>query len=179
MIDKSNIKTTDWLTKGMTDEQIQKEKDKAIKQADKELARIEKKERKKEMRAYRKMYRRHRKELIDLAKKDRDWDYGWLDEFVHTKIKHMYEYFSERNNVWQTDESLNEILEQLKHVLDLYDEMDGLWDNYESNRIENEDGSVTVTDEGAERYSYIRRREQELYEEIYSYIGKYIQWWWD
>ena len=133
----------------------------------------------KEIRAYRKMYRRHRKELIKLAKQDRDFDYGWLDEFVHIKIKHMYEYFSERNNVWQTDESLNEILEQLKHVIDLYEEMDGLWDNYESNLIKNDDGSVTVTDDGAKKYSAIRDREQELYEEIYSYIGKYIQWWWD
>lgn len=133
----------------------------------------------KEMRAYRKMYRRHRKELINLAKKDRDWDYGWLDQFVLTKIQHMYEYFSERNNVWQTEESLNEILDQLEHVLDLYEEMDSLWDDYESNLITNEDGSVTVTDEGGKKYSAIRNREQELYEEIYSYIGKYIQWWWD
>lgn len=133
----------------------------------------------KEMRAYRKMYRRHRKELVKLAKKDRDWDYGWLDEFVLTKIKHMYEYFSERNNVWQSDESLNEILEQLKHVLDLYEELDGLWDNYQSSLIKNEDGSVTVIDDGGKKYLVIKTREQELYEEIYSYIGKYIQWWWD
>ena len=132
-----------------------------------------------EMLAYRKMYRRHRKELIKLAKKDQDWDYGWLDEFVLTKIRHMYKYFSERNNVWQTDESLNEILGQLKHVLALYEEMDHLWDNYESVSIRNEDGSVTVTDEGAKKYLAIQNREQELYEEIYSYIGKYIQWWWD
>lgn len=32
MIDKSNIKTTDWLTKGMTEKQIQKEKEKALKE---------------------------------------------------------------------------------------------------------------------------------------------------
>lgn len=133
----------------------------------------------KEMRAYNKMYRRHRRELMKLAKKDRDWDYGWLDEFVLTKIRHMYEYFSDRNNVWQSDESLNEIIEQLKHVLDLYKELDGLWDNYESSLIKNDDGSVTVTDEGSKRYLAIKTREQELYEEIYSYIGKYIQWWWD
>lgn len=133
----------------------------------------------KEMRAYRKTYRRHRKELIKLAKEDRDYDYGWLDEFVRTKIKHMYEYFSERNNVWQSDESLNEILEQLRHVLDLYNEMDHLWDGYESNAIQNKDGSITVTDIGAKKYLDIRTREQELYEEIYFYIGKYIQWWWD
>ena len=179
MNDKTNIKTTDWLTKGMTDEQIQKEKEKAIKRADKELARIEKKERRASMRAYRKMYRRHRKELIGLARQDRDFDYGWLDEFVRVKIKHMYEYFSAGNNVCQSDESLNEILRQLTRVLDLYDEMDGLWDNYESNLIENGDGSVTVTDEGGKKYLAIRSREQELYEEIYSYIGRFIQYWWD
>ena len=34
MIDKTNIKTTDWLTKGMTDGQIQKEKREAIMSAD-------------------------------------------------------------------------------------------------------------------------------------------------
>ena len=133
----------------------------------------------KEMRAYRKMYRRHRKKLIKLAKEDRDFDWGWLDEFVHVKIKHMYEYFSEGNNVRQIDESSNEILGQLKYALDLYEEMDSLWDNYESNVIKNEDGSVTITDESCKKYSAIRNREQELYEEIYSYIGKYIQWWWD
>ena len=32
MIDKSNIKTTDWLTRGMTKKQIQKEKKKALKE---------------------------------------------------------------------------------------------------------------------------------------------------
>jgi hypothetical protein len=133
----------------------------------------------KEMRAYNKMYRRHRRELARIAKQDRDWDYGWLDEFVHTKIKHMYEYFSERNNVWQTDESLNEILEQIKHVLDLYDEMDHLWDNHTGGHTKNKDGSITPTEESTKSYIKIRNREQELYDEIYSYIGKFIQYWWD
>lgn len=133
----------------------------------------------KEMRAYRKMHRRHRKELVKLAKQATPFDYGWLDELVHTQIKHMHEYFVAGNNVLQSDESLNEILEQLKHALDLYDERDGLWDNYTSSAIKNKDGTVTVTDTGANRYLAIRNREQELYEEIYAYIGKYIQWWWD
>ena len=133
----------------------------------------------KEMRAYNKMYRKHRKELVKLAKKDRDWDYGWLDEFVLTKIRHIYEYFSERNNVWQTDETLNDILEQLKHVLDLYEELDHLWDDHIREHINNDDGSITPTEASANSYIKRRNREQELYEEIYSYIGKHIQWWWD
>ena len=43
MIDKSNIKTTDWLTRGISPEKLAKEKAKAIKSANKELAHREKK----------------------------------------------------------------------------------------------------------------------------------------
>ena len=179
MIDKSNIKTTDWLIRGISPEKLAKEKAKAIKQAERYMARQEKKERNKEMHAYRKMYRRHRKELVKHAKETREWDYGWLYDSTIMQIRHMYEYYSVGNNVWQCDESKNEILGQLKHVLDLNDELDHLWDNYESNIIENDDGSISVTERGHKKYAAIKDREQEIYEEIYSYIGKYIQWWWD
>ena len=133
----------------------------------------------KEMCAYHKMHRRHRKELVKHAKETREWDWGWLYDSTIMQIRHMYEYFSDGNNVWQVDESRLEIVEQLKHVLDLNDELDHLWDDYESNLIKNDDGSVTVSNEGHKKYAAIWDREQELYEEIYSYIGKYIQWWWD
>ena len=43
MTDKSNIKTTDWLTRGISPEKLAKEEAKAIKSANKELARREKK----------------------------------------------------------------------------------------------------------------------------------------
>lgn len=43
MIDKSNIKTTNWLTRSISPEKLAKEKAKAIKSANKELARREKK----------------------------------------------------------------------------------------------------------------------------------------
>ena len=115
----------------------------------------------KEMRAYRKMYRRHRREMVKLAKKVREWDYGWIDELVLTQIKHMHEYFSSGNNVWQTDETRLPIVEQLKHVFDLYDEMDGFWD------------SETMD------YRQAVNREQELHEEIYGYIGAHLREWWD
>ena len=173
------METTNWLTKGMTDEQIQKEKDKAIKQADKELARIEKKGRKKEMRAYRKMYRRHRKELVKLAKTIREWDYGWLYDSTIMQIRHMYEYYTESNNVYQVDESRLEIVAQLKHVLDLNDELDHLWDDHTGGHIMNEDGSISATDESLESFKQKMSREHELYEEIFAYIGRTIQWWWD
>lgn len=133
----------------------------------------------KEMREYRKMYRRHRKELIAHAKKIREWDYGYLHDSVMMQIRHMYEYYSAGNNILQSEESLNQIIEQLKQVLDLADELDHLWDTHNYDPIKNDDGSITTTEESANSYRKKSDREEELYEEIYSYIGKHIQWWWD
>ena len=115
----------------------------------------------KEIRKYCKMHRKHRKELIKLAKETREWDFGWLHDMVIMQIKHMYEYYSAGNLVYQSEESLNKVLESLKHILDLQNELDTLWDNCNE---KNED---------------LFRRENELYAEIYTYIGQNIQWWWD
>ena len=133
----------------------------------------------KEMRAYNKMYRRHRKELVKHAKETREWDYGWLYDSTIMQIRHMYEYYTESNNVHQVDESRLEIVEQLKHVLDLNDEMDHLWDDHFREYVKNGDGSISSTE--ASRKSYIEKsdREHELYEEIFAYIGKVILYWWD
>lgn len=115
---------------------------------------------KKSLHAYRKMHRRHRKELIQLAKEDREWDWYYLHDLVITKIKHMYEYYEKGDNVWQTDETRLQIIESLKHVLDLQDRIDKIWS-----------GEEAVMDKWL--------MEQQLYEEMYLYIGKNIQRWWD
>lgn len=115
----------------------------------------------KERRAYNRMYRRHRKELVKHAKKTGEWDWCWLHESVIMQIRHMYEYYSEGNNVCQTDESRLKILEQLKHVLDLDAEID------------------QVQNDLSEDFQKHEEREQGLYEELYSSIGKHIRWWWD
>ena len=105
----------------------------------------------KEMREYTKMYKRHRKTMIKLAKEDRDWDYGFMHDLVVTKIKHMYEYYSAGNNVCQSEESLNQILETLKCAIDLAEKIDN--------------GIIYV--------------DGKSYEKFYSYIGENIMWWWD
>lgn len=133
----------------------------------------------KEMRAYRKMYRRHRKELVKHAKETREWDYGWLYDSTIMQVRHMYEYYTERNNVWQTDETLVPIVESLGHVLALNDELDHLWDDHPRGYIKNEDGSISSTDEKLKSFSDKADREMELYAEIYSYIGQNIMYWWD
>lgn len=133
----------------------------------------------KEMRTYRKMYRRHRKELIKHAKETRAWDWCWLHDSVIMQIRHMHEYYSAGNNVWQTDETRLPIIEQLQHVLDLEEELNRLRDNHTSGCIKNEDGSITPTEECTKSYVEIRNREKELYEEIYSYISAHLREWWD
>lgn len=122
---------------------------------------------KKEKRAYKKMYRKHRKEMIRLAKEDRDFDWGYLHDLVITKIKHMYEYYSAGNNVCQTDETRVPICAQLNHILQLQDEIDHLYD-----------------DESYAKYSIeeatsLWKKESDLYKSIYTFISEHLEEWWD
>lgn len=122
---------------------------------------------KKEKRAYRKMYRKHRKEMIKLAKEDRDFDWSYLHDLVITKIKHMYEYYSAGNNVWQTDETRIPICVQLNHVLQLQDEIDHLYDDEK------------YTKYSVEEATSLWKKESELYKSIYTFIGEHLEEWWD
>ena len=121
----------------------------------------------KEKRAYRKMYKKHRKEMIKLAKEDRDFDWSYLHELVIAKIKHMYEYYSTGNNVMQTDETRIPICVSLNHILQLQNEIDHLYDdeNYINYTVE----------EAVSLYE----KESELYKSIYKFIGEHIEEWWD
>ena len=135
-------------------------------------------------RAYKKMYRKHQKELKKLVKADAEWDWSFLHDFVITKIRHMHEYYVAGNNVWQTDETRLPTIEQLKHVLDLQDELDNLFSNPELIRP-----VVTKKDNGSLEFSWTEeakalsdaayKREDEIYKEMYAYIGEHLREWWD
>lgn len=112
----------------------------------------------KEMRRYRKMHRKHRKELIKLAKETHEYDWCWLHESVIMQIKHMHEYYSCGDNVWQTDDTRLPIIEELQYVLDLEKEIDRLSDDYSLEAC---------------------NKSKELYEELYRSIGKNLENWWD
>ncbi len=162
------MKTSNWLIEAVGGpERAEKIKANALKKADKEIARKEKKERKKEMRAYRKMHRKHRKELVKHAKETYEWDYGWLYDSTIMQIRHMYEYYTARNNVFQSDDTLIPIIRTLKYVLDLDDELKHLWSDYH-------EGNRDVED-----YNKRAIRELDIYQEIYSHIGENIIIWWD
>jgi hypothetical protein len=137
----------------------------------------------KELREFRKMHRRHRRELIKLAKETYEFDWGWLHDSVMMQIRHMYEYYSAGNNVWQTEETSIGIVESLKHVLDLQDELDHLFDTdvegVDADHTKKGITTVHYTDKGLQTLQERYNREAELYKEIYSYIGEHIQDWWD
>lgn len=133
----------------------------------------------KEMRAYNKMHRRHQRELVKLAKTIKEWDYGWLYDSTIMQIRHMYEYYTARNNVYQSDESLLSLIDSLKYVLDLDNELEHLWDDHIRGHVVNEDGSITSTEESAKSFIDKSKREQDLYREIYNHIADNIMTWWD
>ena len=91
----------------------------------------------------------------------------------------MYEYYKNGNNVWQSDESRLEIVEQLKEVLDIFDEIEKLdnCDTYYDYRKQTSYYIISDTKklDVKEYYKY----EDELYIKLYSTIGKYIRYWWD
>ena len=94
----------------------------------------------------------------------------------------MYEYYKAGNNVWQSDENLLSTIDQLKHVLDLQEELDNVFKDVPSPEMKvNENKSLTFTwsDEAKRLSDEAYKRHDELYEEIYSYIGKHLQEWWD
>lgn len=138
---------------------------------------------KKSMKQYMNMRRKHKKTLVELAKEDEDFDWYYLHTFVITKIKHMYEYYTAGDNVWQTDDTRFTIVATLKYVLNLQDELDNLFktpvDGIEYDHSVHGVTKVTYTNEAKSNLEYKYQREQELYAEIYSYIGAHLQLWWD
>lgn len=121
----------------------------------------------KEMRAYNKMYRRHRKELVKHAKQTREWDYGWLYDSVIMQIRHMYEYYTAGNNVYQSDESLTSLIDSLKYVLDLNEKLDHVWD------------SAVASGDYKQDFEERSKMEVELYRGIFWHIADNIMTWWD
>ena len=81
--------------------------------------------------------------------------------------------------MYQSDESLLSLIDSLKYVLDLDNELEHLWDDHVGGHIVNEDGSITSTEENAKSFIDRSKREQELYQEIYSHIAYNIMTWWD
>jgi len=101
-------------------------------------------------RRYNNNMRRHRRRLSELVKTDEDFDYGFLHRIVVQKLRNMYEYYLDGDNVHHVPEDLEKTLSQLRHALSI------------AKHIEEEDFP-----------------DKSLYKEFYTYIGENITLWWD
>ena len=138
-------------------------------------------EQRKARRAYKRLNRRHRKALIKISRNIAEWDYSYLHNLVMTHISFLYQYYTEGNNVWQSDETLMPIIKQLKYILDLDKEIEKVVDDDLGVKYVEEDGKLIAVfpDDFLNRMNENEEKEQQLYEELYSSIGKNLQWWWD
>lgn len=126
-----------------------------------------------EKRAYRRMTHRHRKELIKEVKNNTyDFDFDELHSLVMLKIKHFYEYYNQNKNVWQTETSRQKVLEELKEILTLNEELENLFNKEESIFFE-------FQKENYPSSRSIFYKEKELYQILYTSIGRNIMNWWD
>ena len=104
-------------------------------------------------RRYNNNMRKHRRRLSELVKTDEDFDYGFLHRIVVQKLRNMYEYYLDGDNVHIADTAIEKRLDTLRHALSI------------AGRIEK------IEEEGFP--------DKSLYKEFYTYIGENITLWWD
>ena len=113
---------------------------------------------------YKKMFKRNKKTLTKIHKEaaKNPWEYGHGTEYLVAFMKFMYEYYTLGENVWQSDESLQEVKDTLKEALDAYHD----WQSFDYFAQE---GDV-------EKYNneYNRRRER-----FFKLLSDNIEKWWD
>lgn len=148
----------------------------------------------KEIKRYRKFQKKYIKELVKLAKADRGFDWSFMVDILLHMLKGRLTYYKNGDNVWQSEESLNEIVMSLEEAIRLleyaYDDSNFSFDDvkeYFANLIDNptpkENGVIdlfeTCPKHTKEEYKEMAEKENNAWIEAFNYIGKYIRYWWD
>lgn len=151
------------------------------------------KQRKSDYIKYKKILKKYKKQLNQINKKANQspWDYGFgLDYFV-TFLHFMKEYYDLGYNVFQVEESSNEIKDTLAETLKAFEE----WDDFHMKyfHLDEEDAfDYSETDKGE---YYVVPKRAELYEEeslkkyskeykkkrdnFFKLLSNNIEKWWD
>ena len=108
-----------------------------------------------------------RKKMKKLIKTYGPWEWGYVHDFIILAVNDMYEFYNEGDNVWQSDDSRLETVNQLLKAKELIDEVDKF-----------ENGERKFEDFLKKGENYLEA-EQKAYDDFYTYLGKYIRWWWD
>ena len=138
--------------------------------------------------------------------KDRDWDYGFLEEILKFKLTRMAKCIIDNDII----EGKYRVEKQIKYALYLMERIDSNYDLKEADKkleakwgktvyswepvegppkasrlrirypkAETEEMRKQASDEHYEAYMEVSAKEAEIYERLYRHIGKYIRGWWD
>ena len=148
----------------------------------------------KEKRRYRKFRKKYRRELLKLAKADRCWDWGFMVDILLHMLKGRLTFYKNGDNVWQSEESLTEVISTLEEAIRLleyaYDDSNFMFHDVKEyfakwidNPITKEKNSIKVFESSpkhtTEEYKEMAEKENSAWIEAFNYIGKYIRYWWD
>ena len=86
---------------------------------------------------------------------NREFDYGYLDDMILLKLKHMLSFYSNPDKCMQVDESRLEIVAELKEAISLF------------KKVTEIDVVLNTKDELENRLN------------AYTYLGKHSRKWWD
>ena len=120
---------------------------------------------------------------LPIAWKDKDYDYGYLEDVIIFKLEKMYKFFTSEDCVSDSDvtvQQIKEVLDLLKKVQkDKYEEeIDPSFYNWIRLSV-----FVEGKDEEADKRMAIfweaQKRKQEDTNKAYNLIAKNIQNWWD
>jgi len=152
------------------------------------------KQRKLDYSKYKKLMKKHKKELNFLNNRvnSNPWEFSFIINYLVETLKFMQDYYELGYNIWQSEESLNEIKKTLKDTIKAYED----WDNYEAEYYHlNEDDVFIVTLDDKKKCYTIDYKYPELYtvdsiqqfskeynkkrDTFFKLLSKNIEKWWD
>lgn len=144
---------------------------------------------------YNKAQKKYIKEMKKLLKESGPFEWSYLWKAVGKMVKRRLDYFSDGYNVYQIDESANEIKEQLQTAMNLWNAAENF--EYSDEKMiatmlkesksvslkEMMAGMQKLTEE--ERKIFVARTEEEAkqehqaYKDFFLYLAEHLQEWWD
>lgn len=150
---------------------------------------------------YKKMMRKYKKSIRTKAKEMSQcpWDYGYAVDIFMEYVRFMRDFYTLGENVWQVEESKNEIIESLNKVLSLYEDLEKIDDKYivfcerddiekylkQGFHLQREQPTMlnhyylTLLEDIKENTRALNREYNEIRHDIFRIIERDIKKWWD
>lgn len=123
--------------------------------------------------------RSHRRKLKAIAKRDVDFDWCGLHEYVCQKIRNMAEFYEKGNCVVQNEDSRQATLNSLRKAVAIIDELENCWKGLLSNVSSVKEILENKDPERTKAVIECTEKEANLFKTLYCYIGTHLREWWD